>query len=131
MTDSNRGPLEVEATALPTEPQPLPIFQVFYLCFWNRTFYEDLRMNFTTQSCLQNDPSYHSVLLTKRPILPDSRDHVTGPAVDGDVVAGAQLVRSDDVVNHKKRFLKQFRQLRWSVIREKAFSINDHRCLTR
>ena len=23
--DSNRGPLELEATALPTEPQPLPI----------------------------------------------------------------------------------------------------------
>ena len=28
--DSNRGPLVSEATALPTEPQPLPIFRTLY-----------------------------------------------------------------------------------------------------
>ena len=31
--DSNRGPLVSEATALPTEPQPLPIYQTFLSFF--------------------------------------------------------------------------------------------------
>ena len=33
--DSNRGPLVLEATALPTEPQPLPLIDSFaqYLLF--------------------------------------------------------------------------------------------------
>ena len=39
--DSNRGPLVSEATALPTEPQPLPnvwlIFELLNFCSFNNT----------------------------------------------------------------------------------------------
>ena len=31
--DSNRGPLESAVTALPTEPQPLPVFDWLFNCF--------------------------------------------------------------------------------------------------
>ena len=31
MTDSNHGPLELEATALQIEPQPLPLFSYFLM----------------------------------------------------------------------------------------------------
>ena len=32
---SNRGPLESEATTLPTEPQPLPIYSIVWPWIWN------------------------------------------------------------------------------------------------
>ena len=40
MTDLNRGPLASEATALPTEPQPLPRIDKSFLlprALWNGT----------------------------------------------------------------------------------------------
>ena len=53
--DSNRGPLVSEATALPTEPQPLPCFKEFKSCkvkAWNYIIYR-VAFNVSTWNTFQ------------------------------------------------------------------------------
>ena len=59
--DSKRGPLVLEETALPTEPQPLPIRKIFALQVFLKTclnylptFWTILKSNFATKHYLNN-----------------------------------------------------------------------------
>ena len=70
--DSNRGPLELEATALPIEPPPLPIIS-FFFCLLSLYYFQCLVYLPILPTYLFYLPTYSTylaILPTYLPILP-------------------------------------------------------------